>query len=44
MFFNWNFYPFEVVSRWRNSQLQVSENEIKLRSTIFEILLIDVMF
>ena len=24
--FNWNFYPLEVVSRWRGPQLQVSEN------------------
>ena len=24
--FNWNFHPLEVVSRWRDSQLQVSEN------------------
>ena len=24
--FNWNFHPLEVVSRWRNSQLQASEN------------------
>ena len=23
--FNWNFYPLEVVSRWRDPQLQVSE-------------------
>ena len=22
----WHFHPFEVVSRWRNSQLQVGEN------------------
>ena len=24
--FNLNFYPLEVVSRWRDPQLQVSEN------------------
>ena len=24
--FNLNFHPLEVVSRWRDSQLQVSEN------------------
>ena len=24
--FNFNFHPFEVVSRWRDPQLQVSEN------------------
>ena len=24
--FNWNFHPLEVVSRWRDPQLQVSEN------------------
>ena len=23
---NWNFYPLEVVSRWRDPQLQVIEN------------------
>ena len=25
-FINWNFHPLEVVSRWRDPQLQVSEN------------------
>ena len=24
--FNWNFHPLEVVSRWRDPQLQMSEN------------------
>ena len=24
--FNWNFHSLEVVSRWRDPQLQVSEN------------------
>ena len=24
--FNWNFHPIEVVSRWRDPQLQVIEN------------------
>ena len=24
--FNWNFHPLEIVSRWRDPQLQVSEN------------------
>ena len=35
--FNWNFYPLEVVSRWRDPQLQVSENYsdlAKWRSTV----------
>ena len=38
-FFNLNFYPLEVVSRWRDPQLQVSENYsdlTKWRSTVFE--------
>ena len=37
--FNWNFHPLEVVSRWRDSQLQVSENYsdlTKRRSTNFK--------
>ena len=36
--FNLNFHPLEVVSRWRDTQLQVSENYsdlTKLRSTVF---------
>ena len=37
--FNWNFHSLEVVSRWCDSQLQVSENYsdlTKLRSTILK--------
>ena len=37
--FNWNFHSLEVVSRWRDPQLQVSENYADLtkwRSTIFK--------
>ena len=37
--FNWNFLPLEVVSRWRDPQLQVNENYSDLRkwrSTIFK--------
>ena len=37
--FNWNFYPIEIVSRWRDPQLQVSENYSdlsKLTSTILK--------
>ena len=37
--FNLNFHPFEVVSRWRDPQLQVSENYsdlTKWRSTVFK--------
>ena len=36
--FNWNFHPLEVVSRWRDSQLQVSENSdlTEWRSTNFK--------
>ena len=37
--FNLNFHPLEVVSRWRDPQLQVSENYadlIKWRSTVFK--------
>ena len=36
--FNWNFYSLEVVSRWRDPQLQVNENYsdlTKWRLTIF---------
>ena len=29
--FNWDFHPLEVVSRWRDPQLQVSENYTDLR-------------
>ena len=39
---NWNFHPLEVVSRWRDPQLQVSENYSYLKA--FEIVLIDVTF
>ena len=45
--FNWNFHPLEVVSRWRDSQLQVSENNSSLTKCIgndFELFLIDVTF
>ena len=37
--FNWNFHPLEVVSRWRDPQLQVTENYsdlTKWRSTRFK--------
>ena len=37
--FNWNFHSLEVVSRWRDSQLQVSENYSDLtkeKSIIFK--------
>ena len=37
--FNLNFYPLEVMSRWRDPQLQVSENYsdlTKWRSTLFK--------
>ena len=37
--FNLNFHPLEVVSRWRDPQLQVSENYSDLtlwRSTVFK--------
>ena len=37
--FNLNFYPLEVMSRWRDPQLQVSENYSDLtegRSTLFK--------
>ena len=45
--FNLNFHPLEVVSRWRDPQLQVSLNYsdlTKWRSTVFKKLLIDVPF
>ena len=45
--FFWNFHSLEVVSRWRDSQIQVSENYSDLTkwwSTIFKFLLIDVTF
>ena len=37
--FNMNFHPLEVVSRWREPQLQVSENYsdlTKWKSTVFK--------
>ena len=37
--FNWNFHSLEVVSRWRDPQLQVNENYLDLtkwRLTIFK--------
>ena len=37
--FNWNFHPLEIVSRWRDPQLQVSENYLDLtkwRSTVLK--------
>ena len=45
--FNMNFHPLEVVYRWRDPQLQVSENYFDLtkwRSTLFKIMLVDVTF
>ena len=47
--FNLNFHPLEVVSRWRDPQLQVSENNLlfrfdKMEVNCFQILLIDVIF
>ena len=45
--FNWNFHPLEFVSRWRDPQLQVSENYsdfTKKEVTYFQILLIDLIF
>ena len=45
--FNRNFYPLEVVSRWRDPQLQVSDNYSDLTKwevNCFQILLIDVTF
>ena len=45
--FNWNFHPPEVVSRWRDPQLQVSENYsdlTKMEVNKFQILLILVTF
>ena len=44
---NWNFHALEFVSRWRDPQLQVSENYsgfTKWEVKDFEILLIDVTF
>ena len=37
--FNFNFHPLEIVSRWRDPQLEVSENYSELtkwRSTVFK--------
>ena len=45
--FNLNFHPLEVVSRWRDPQLQMSENLFrfdKMEVNCFQILLIDVTF
>ena len=45
--FNLNFHPLEVVSRWRDPQLQVSKNYVrfdKMEVNKFQILLIDVTF
>ena len=45
--FNLNFHPLEVLSRWRDPQLQVSENYSDLTKkevNCFQILLIDVAF
>ena len=42
--FNWNFHPLEIVSRWRDPQLQVSENHSDLEVKQFQILLINVTF
>ena len=47
--FNLNFHPLEVVSSWRDPQLQVSENYSniifdKMEVNCFQILLIDVTF
>ena len=45
--FTRNFNPLEVVSRWRDPQLQVSENKSDLKKmevNCFQILLIDVLF
>ena len=45
--FNLNFHPLEVVSRWRDPQLQVGENYsdlTKMEFNCFQILLIDVTF
>ena len=41
--FNCNFHPLEVVSRWRDPQLQVSVSD-KTEVNYFQILLIDVTF
>ena len=46
-FFNLNFHPLEVVSRWRDLQLQVSENFFRFDKMVvnsFQILLVDVTF
>ena len=45
--FSLNFHPLEIVSRWRDPQLQVSENYSDLKKievNCFQILLIDVTF
>ena len=45
--FNLNFHPLEIVSRWRDPQLQVSENYSDLKKmevNCFQILLVDVTF
>ena len=45
--FNLNFHPLEVVSRWGDPQLQVSENYSDLKKMevhCFQFLLIDVTF
>ena len=45
--FNLNFHSHEVVSRWRDPQLQVSEKSFrfdKMEVNCFQILLIDVTF
>ena len=45
--FNLNFHSLEVVSRWRDPQLQVGENYsdlTKWRSILFQILLVYVTF
>ena len=42
-----HFYSLQVVSRWRDSQLEASENDSDLTKTVvgdFEILLIDLTF
>ena len=45
--FNLDFHPLAVVSRWRDPQLQVSENIFrfdKVEVNSFQILLVDVTF
>ena len=44
--FNWNFHPLEVVSRWRDPQLQVGEiySYLAKSRSMIEILLISVTF